>query len=294
MTTELSWILSPRASALHTAAAMLDGARLVDHRLSAALESEVRILGDELATLGINPPQFFGHLIPASVRFDVPRKSVEATLTKLFGSAARDDELAERLARRLGKLQAAFDQAVPRASEELELRSVPLREQWESRGGGLLAAVARVTEADLIVEEAEVILALPVQGGGGAAHWPYNAARIEAVLANPIAELPEVARLGWLVAQLNLDLPRFQGELRRERLAEIGPLAMMPAVLTAAREVELADYSPLTLGLAIRAWGSAIVEPSKLIGWWDAYRSSEAPWTVALGALDRILSAAAA
>src|SRR5690606_23019649 len=99
------------------------------------------------------------------------------------------------------------------ALEELELRSAPLREQWEARGGGLLATLARLTTAGLVPEMADVILVHPVLGGGGAAHWQYNSVQFEAVLANPLAELPEVLRLGWLLAQLNFDLPLYEDHL---------------------------------------------------------------------------------
>ena len=68
-----------------------------------------------------------------------------------------------------------------------------------------MAAIGRLTERELVVERADVILVHPVLGGGGWAYPPYNAVCFEAVLANPIAELPEVVRLGWLLAQLNLD-----------------------------------------------------------------------------------------
>ncbi len=147
-----------------------------------------------------------------------------------------------------------------------------------------------LTEQDLVVSEADVILVQPALGGAGAAHWLYNSVRIEAVLANPIAELPEVVRLGWLLAQLHLDLPKFQGNLRLDRLLEIGPLAMIPPMLAAAQEVELARMDEPTLALALTAWNAAPIEPGKLLEWWDTYQSTNPPWTVALGALERMLA----
>ena len=68
---------------------------------------------------------------------------------------------------------------------------------------------------------------------------------IEAVLANPRFELPEVVRLGWLLAMLNFDLARYRDPLSdAERVL---PLAMIPPVLAAAAEVELTRFDPATL-----------------------------------------------
>jgi hypothetical protein len=231
----------------------------------------------------------FEHLIPLSVKVDSPAQLAEVTLAKLLGSQTIPGTAAS-FTRRLIALDAAFQQAFPRALEELELRAGPLGGQWEARGPGLIATVARLTQADLIVDSADVILVQPALGGAGAAHVFYNSVRIEAVLANPIAELPEVARLGWLLAQLNLDLPRFQGDLPRRRLAQLGPLAMLPPVLAAAEEVELARNNIETLAAALSAWQAPPVEPSQLMDWWETYQAARPAWSVALGALNRMLT----
>ena len=289
MAIELRWLASIAASGLHAAAAMLQGATLVDPKMSAALAEPARGLRGDLRELGVGLDLIFEHLIPLSARFDSPTQLAEVTVAKLFGSQ-KPPAAAAILARRLVALDTAFQAAFPRALQELELRSEPLMGQWEARGPGLIATVTRLTEAELIVGSADVILLQPALGGGGTAHWLYNSLSIEAVLANPIAELPEVVRLGWLVSSLNLDLPRFQGDLPRDRLVRLGPLAMLPPVLAAAEEVELARNNLETLTLALSAWRAPAVDPKKLIEWWETYQSARPPWTVALGALDRMIS----
>ena len=290
MAIELEWLISTSASTLHAAEAMLRGVKLVDRRIADALSSDVDALREDLLALGIDTRALFEHLIPATVRFDQPRPRAEFALTKLFGLDPAAESTA-RLARRLIALEAAFQQANPRALEELELRAEPLRGQWEARGPGLMAGVGRLTEPELIAERADVILVQPVLGGGGAAHVLYNSVRIEAVLANPIAELPEVVRLGWLLAQLNLDLPKFQGNLLRDRLLQIGRLALIPPVLSAAQDVELARCDPQTLAMALAAWNLGDVDVGKLWEWWETYQASSPSWDVALGGLDRMLLA---
>jgi hypothetical protein len=289
MPIELRWVVSIHASVLHATAALLEGARLVDDQLSATLADEARGLAGELAAAGLSSQRFFEHVIPLSVQFDSPGQLTEISVAKIAGRS-QAQRAAPRLANRLQNLYAAFELARPKALEELELRAEPLKGQWEARGPGLMAALARFTEPDLLVDAADAIVVHPVLGGGGAAHPLYNSLRIEAVLANPVAELPEVTRLGWLLAQLNLDLSKFEGELRHDRLFQVGRLALIPPLLAAAEEVELArnDIESLTRALAV--WGLQAVEPDKLAQWWETYQSERPPWAVALGALDRMLS----
>ena len=191
---------------------------------------------------------------------------------------------------------------MPQVVEDLALRAGPIREQWEARGPGLLHGVGRLTDAGLVAEQAEVVLVQPVLGGGGRACALYNLVLLEAVLTNPIQSLPEVVRLGWLVAQLNLELPEFQGELRRDRALMLGSLAMVPIVLAAAEDVELSRCDEATVAVALEAWrgtagrrGRAAGPGGKrirrralqLVG---HFRKFAAEWPVALAALDRMLA----
>ena len=123
------------------------------------------------------------------------------------------------------ELIAAFETTRPRAAEELPLRIDPLRSQWEARGPGLLAAMRRLSADDLLVPAASLMLVQPVLGGGGLAHPSSNGVTFEGLLANPLPQLPEVLRLGWLLGQLNFDLPAYEELLGRTRLDVVGPLA---------------------------------------------------------------------
>jgi hypothetical protein len=174
----------------------------------------------------------------------------------------------------------------------LPLRERPLREQWEARGPGLLSHVSQITEEDLIVESAEVLLVHPALGGGGDAHLAANAVRVEAVLANPIAELPEVVRLAWLIAQLKLDLPLYSESIHADRLPHVARYAMLPAILSAAEAVELVRFTPQTMRQAVIAW--RLFEPLGVDGaglamqWWQTYQETRPPLRVALTALDQM------
>ena len=289
MIAEARFITSISASGLHAAACLLDGATPLDPKLAAApLAAEIADLGADLAAIGLDRAAFFEHAIPLAVQFNSSVQLADVALRKLLGPR-QTDAAATRLGRRLQSLWAAVKDANPDGLEELELRSLPLREQWEARGGGLMTTVRRLTDADVVVETADVILVQPVLGGGGRAHPLYNAVTFEAVLANPDATLPEVVRLGWLWAQLNLDLPKFHEQIGRVAMAQVGPLAVLPAVLAAAQEVELAHFDRQTLETALAAWRAPPIEIDGLLGWWETYQASNPSWTVALAALRQML-----
>ena len=186
----------------------------------------------------------------------------------------------------------AFRAALPNLDEELVLRSRPMIDQWEARGPGLLKQVGVLTEESLLAEHCHAVLVYPALGGAGDAHLSYNQASIEAVLANPIAELPEVVRLGWLISQLQLDLPIYSEHVHRDRLPHIARFAMLPVTLAAAEYVELAKLSPETVGRAIEAWRLVVPPdvdgPATVLQWWQTYLETRPPWPIALAALDQM------
>ena len=288
MASELTWIVSTATSSLHIASAMLTGTPLSERRTAEALAMAVDRLAGDLSLVGLSPQMFAEHAPPLSVRFDTPRGLAEVLVAKALGPYP-EREIPERLSGCIAALYAAFHEAQPDALAELELRAGPIRQQWEARGPGLLAELARLTEGDLLPPAVDVILVHPVLGGGGTAHPMYNSVRLEAVLANSYGELPEVARLAWLVAQLNLDLPRLTGGLSREEIARAGPLALIPPVLTAAQEVELTHYDLPTVRAAAETWCGSSVDPAMLADWWEVYHADRPDWSVALAALARML-----
>jgi hypothetical protein len=303
MTMDLRWRASFSASALYTADALRREQPLVDAALAEALTEPVAQFVGELEQCGLTGDAIWSHLLPLSASIDNNRELAEVALTKVIGRQ-KAAPLRDRLAGRIADLETAFRCVLPQVVDDLALRAGPIREQWEGRGPGLLYGVARLTEAGLLVPEAEVVLVQPVLGGGGQACVLYNSVLLEAVLTNPVQSLPEVVRLGWLLAQLNLDLPEYQGELRRERAMELGALAMLPVVLAAAEDVELCRCDEATVGVALKAWRAApdgnhaAGQGGKsgdkelaavLFNWWDTYASARPKWPVALAALDQML-----
>lgn len=300
MAMSICWLSGGSTSCFHAAAAMLEGRVLADAGLNDALQEPVQALRGELSAVRIAPERFCEFLLPLSVGVEGNRELAQLTLAKIMG---RNGETAYvgRFAGLLADVKRAFAAAVPDLTGQLPLREGPIRVQWEARGPGLLFNIKQLTEADLLVEEASIVLVYPALGGGGIAHLANNSVRFEAVLANPHEQLPETVRLGWLLSQLNLDLPKYSERIPRDRLRAIIALAMIPAALASAAEVELARNDAVTLALALQSWRGAwpasfsfapeIDLADVLTPWWETYQTSKPPFEVALAALDEMLKA---
>lgn len=292
MVTELAWRTSALTSVLHAAEAVFRNEPIVEPRLAEAIAEPAQQLAAEIRSSGLPAERFWRHLIPLSAMIGGRRMVVEAAVTKTIGRGPRFEAVVAGLDARLAALDAAMRAALPELDEELRLRERPLREQWEARGNGMLQHIGRVTEESLIVPSCDVLLVPPVRGGGGEAHLPYNSVRIEAVLANPYAELPEVVRLAWLIAQVQLDLPVQSETIHADRLPHIAAYAMISPALIAAEEVELMRFVPEAIGGAIAAWGLTVppgIDAAATVSqWWQTYVETRPPWNVALAALDQM------
>lgn len=299
MRCELVWRGSVEASALHAANWLLQGRALVSARLEQAVGEPAERLEREIRRYHVDPREVWLHLVRLSATADSRFQRAGGALRKAGLGPEQIDSAAERLAGGLADLETAHRQAFPNLEEELRLRAGPLQQHWEARGPGLLRALGRLTSEELLVPRAEVILLQPALGGWGQALLPYNTVLLEALLANPHAELPEVVRLAWLVAQLHLDLPVYSQQVAPRRLPWVAGLALLPAVLEAAAYVELARSADQTLRLALSAWGLAAAEPGAsergavleiVRSWWTTCLETHPEWSLALVALDRLLN----
>jgi hypothetical protein len=292
MATELTWRPHAAVSYLHAAEVIARGWPLADGHLAEALQVPATELSGEIRALGLSGERFWGHLIPLASRIESRRQLVELAVTKTVGRGPRFETIVANLAARVAVVDAAARGALPNLADEMPLRERPLREQWEARGPGLLSQVGYLTDESLIVPQCEVLLVHPALGGAGEAHLAYNSVRLEAMLANPVAELTEVVRLAWLISQLQLDLPTHSESIHGDRLPHIARFAMLPATLAAAETVELARLTPETVRQAIGAWRLSVpqdVDAAALVmDWWQTYQQTRPPWPVALKALDQL------
>jgi hypothetical protein len=293
MSTSITWRTSASASGYCAAWRAYQRLPFADPAVEAAIRDSAVALFGWAQTTGCDPDRFASHLLPLCAQVAGNLELARSILAKTHGRAAIEP-MERPLVRMLGDVERAMASVAPRLEDELPLRVSPLRMQWEARGPGMMNVVDRWTDPGFVAESALAVLVLPVAGGGGLAHAAYNAISLEAVLADGNPRLPEVLRMVWLLAQLNLDLPRFSEPLSSARAARIGGLGLIPLVLSAGAEVELCVASEGLTGEALRAWSGPAhgSHAAPLWAWWRTYLESRPPWGTALVALDQMLGEA--
>lgn len=291
---QLRWKTSFSASCLHAAACMQEGLPIVDTAIAQALHSPVTALVEELAACGFAVETTLPELTNLAADYENNRQLAEMAAKRILGAQALSESAISRLAGSISDLEAAWLRKQPQLVEELAVRGRPLREQWEARGPGLLRAITKLTSESFVAPAAEVVLVSPVVGGHGRAHLQTNRVTLEAVLTHPDPELPEPLRLGWLLAQLNLDVPANSEPTPRNHLSKAASLAALPLTLAAAEVVELTVLNEPILARALDSWHCSPDLPSdaaeQLLGWWHAYASGNTRWPVAMAALAQMFA----
>lgn len=289
---QLRWKVSFSASCLHAATCLCEGLPVIDTTTAAILQPATDQLSSELHACNLAIETTLPLLVGLAADYENNRQLIEMAIQRTGDTAS--PATISRLAGAIADLEAAWLRKQPNLVEELAVRGRPLREQWEARGPGLLHAITRLTSENFVASAGEVVLVSPLVGGHGRAHLLSNRVTLEAVLTNPFPDLPETLRLGWLLAQLNLDVPVLSEPVSLQQLPRLASLATLPLVLAAAEAVELAACDEATLARAINCWHLDPSLPSGtpriLMEWWQAYRNSETRWPVALTALDQMLS----
>ena len=190
---DVQWQTDPRATILHALRLLADDAPRVDHKIISLLEP----WGQRLRDQPLN--ELFWHELSLIA-------TGEADFSRWVDEAAQRSHLecaTGEIARWLEAAEGEVAGSDLDVSEELRLRQRPLREIWEASGPGMLFQIGRQTMRP-IVSRLQVQGLLPLCGGFGRSFAESDCVQIELVLANPTAEVPEVVRLAWLVAQLSI------------------------------------------------------------------------------------------
>lgn len=290
---DIQWKASFSASCLHAAACQADGLPIVDSGFAELVAEPAEVLQSTLRECSLEPVPTLRVLASWAAHYENNRELVQVALTKLHGPGAVKEQHLSLLAAAIGNLETRVLAARPEIVEELSLRGRPLQEQWNARGPGLMKQVQRLTEETFVAPAAEVVLVQPLLGGAGFADMNGNRVVFESVLTNPQDSLPEALRLGWLLAQLNADVPIYAEAVSPGMLPRIAALATVPTVLCAAETVEWATCDQATIELALGCWQVNTESPhqtaAQLFKWWQAYHDGPTPWPVAWRALESLL-----
>lgn len=292
MAIKITWKTSPEISPLYAAAAVASGMPMADPQLAGLIGQSVQSISDRLAVADLDVDRFWSGLIAAGDRQRDHRARVETALLQAGCGELAADSIAPTISGQLADLKIAYGEAFPKLNEQLPLRARVLREQWEARGPGLIAVLGKLTHRDLMPKKGTVVPVQPALGGGGDASPEAGLIWIEAVLANPFPDIPEVVRLGWLLARIGLGRKSASKLVDAKRLPDLAALALLPIVIEAAREVEL--LADVELTRLLDAWNIRRINSNcnaEILGnWWSQMRDGATPFPVGLKALDRILS----
>ena len=293
----LNWIPNASVSALHSAEMCAKfPSQVTDANLQSRLTDFVLSIEQLLQPKLPDTRSFWHRLIATAADIGPNFELAQTTLLKcgVFANVS----MANTLAGHITDIEAAFNQLFPKHDEQVQLRIRPLQEQWLGYGQGLMAHLGRLTDKALVPDEVKAIPVQPVVGGYGWAHIETNMVRIEAMLTNPMIEIPEVVRLAWLTSQVQLELPRFSELLGATQLHKVAPFAMLPPLLAAAQVVELSACTEENVALAIENWH--IPAPAgwdvherlvpTLLDWWETYLTTRPEWHIAMQALGKMLA----
>jgi hypothetical protein len=288
---KLRWKPHVATSALHAAEASWRGETLLDAQLDDAVRLPSAAVAAAIRAFGLPELPMWRNLAALVPTFDNRRHAVKVAGLRAGGRALPEEAVAA-IAGAITDLERSVGEAFPDLEQELELRGRVLREQWEARGPGMLSRIEHLLPANVIVPGADVLLVQPALGGDGKPHLLNNTIRIEAVLTNPFPQIPEVVRIAWLLAQLNLDLPMFSETIHPDRLPHIAAFAMLPVVLEAAHYVDLVTFDRELLPFTMEAWRMRVPAdadaPDLVANWWMTFQEARPPLDVALKALDEM------
>jgi hypothetical protein len=194
---QLNWISSYSTSALHAAECLCRfSSQVQDENLRDKLGPAAQALGTCLEDLD---SQKASGLWDALEALGSKINSNSALANQLVSQSVQgfvEDSLIQRLTGSITDIEAAFKLLFPKYAEQFDYRIRPLQEQWIGYGSGFFAHIRRLTRSDAYIGQATVIGVQPILGGAGRAHVEHQSMHIEAVLTNPLPELPEVVRLG--------------------------------------------------------------------------------------------------
>jgi hypothetical protein len=289
---QLRWRFAPELTAAYAAWQWTLGETPPDERLLGATREILSAFDERLAVAELSAETFWQAMLGSLTQGSAEATSLPPALSAAGCSPLVTDSIAAALAGLLTDLRLSILQVLPKLADQLPLRARPLQEQWDAHGPGLMRQIGKLTHADLLPKRVNGLWIHPWLGGGGTSIPQSQAILVEAVLTNPLAELPEVVRIAWLAAQVGMARAEANVLVPADRLPRVVAAALIPVVLSAAAKLELVAGRPEQIALALTKWRppfAAASDLKTLNEWWDQFSAGSTPFPVALKALDRML-----
>ena len=307
----IRWKPDTALSTIHAAYSVAVGAACTDEKLEQALVPCVTQINERLLSSSIDMRGFWSRLVRESIGCDETRAACETALVASGCSALQVDQTSRGIVRQLDECRIVVHDRFPRLLDQLELRSRPLRERWDTVGRGVLNQVAKQIWGQSPPKNwwpasVDGLFVQPLRGGDGgfepgsdegknAAIW------IEAMLTDVLPNVPEVVRVAWLVTRVAIEQHIAQKSLtskpgdstfgRPASLTSAWAFASVPLVLRSAAELDLVSHSALPISAAIRLWrlSDAAIAGDVLTQWWEKLDRDPQPLPVALKSLSQAI-----
>jgi hypothetical protein len=238
---QLGWIRPPAATVLHLIRSIAAGYSPADPSLQ-----------QTLAPLALSIPS-------PSIEPNLWRDAIGGTAVPPL--ADETEETPNWLEQLLLDATNRLEQLRPNLVDELTHRQRPLHEQWLARGPGFIRQLERNWLAQpLPIPQMQLICLLPVRGGFGEIHPRQQVISWEAVLTNIDEQVPELARLAFLIAHLQLQsLPSIAMTLPRQLVALLVTMRIVD-------ELEWFPVSPEIFARAAHLWDLDSADNSSNLG----------------------------
>ncbi len=301
--TRLRWTTGERLTPIHAARCFSIGVRSVDESIARLISPSMSVLNDRLAGAELDLNAFWSRLVKVAAAGETDLAACTAALTAAGCSPLSVDTTASAIHSQLAEVRRLHQERYPKLADQLALRGRPLRDQWDGFGAGLLKRISKLTHPSFLPKQVTATMLAPYRGGDGG--FDASAARlwIEAMLTNPVADIPEVLRLVWLVAQVGMISALTTGSedshgdpwVAPRHVSRVAALATMALTLEAGAYLEMipatAETLPLMFAKAAQTWRIPLDGATQdvLENWWRQFRDLQTTPPVTLKALDRML-----
>lgn len=287
------WVPQVELSAAQAAFVVATGARCTDTKTEQRLIAPVTEINNRLLSASLDIGVFWEQYLVEVLREEEMSQAVSIALMWAGCSEMQLEQTAKAITSRMSDARLGFLQRFPKLAEQLELRSKPLRERWDTYGAGLVRAVGRRVWGeppdDWWASSVTALMIQPMRGGDGGYDLERSRLWMEAVLTDVDPTVPEVLRMVWLVTRMAID-GYVRDKSSDQSLATPWSLISVPLVLSAAEELELIRGGELPIHRAMELWRFGDASAAKTLArWWSQFQNASQPLPAGLKVLDQML-----
>jgi hypothetical protein len=287
------WAAQVELSAAHAAFIVATGARCTDSKTEQRLMAGVTDINNRLLSASLDISVFWEQYLLEIFRDTEMQQACTVALMWSGCNEMQVDQTAKAITSRLSDARLGFLQRFPKLSEQLDLRSKPLRERWDTFGQGMLREVGRLIwgepPSDWWPASVSAMMVQPMRGGDGGYDVDRNKIWMEAILTDVDPEVPEILRMVWLITRLAID-SHIREKSADQSLATAWSLVSVPLVLSAGKELELVRTKELPIRRAMELWQFGDAGAAETLSeWWRQFCGANQPLPAALRVLDQRL-----